>query len=243
MLEQVSKLQALWRDRDKLSESEWEELYREVFRVLTRCTPRILSSLPESRTHYIQDFFLLKVFEPARRQGSELASEHALCAYFKNFLLDVHRGLKTDGQFAVLDDLQHNPACTDSSLAHIDHEFDDHGLTIASVMEMAHRFLERLDEVSRAYLALHACSDTPIPLYKLAKELRISSYHYRAADLGITRRKGEFNQAYRNTRIGSWLVDDLGLELNPADPAILSALKILCLQSLHYYQHVRSDHA
>ena len=120
-----------------------------------------------------------------------------------------------------------------------DGEFFDYGYTHQEVRQRAQIFLDQLDEIGRIYLALHACADAPEPLYKLAERLRIPSYHYRAHQLGITRKKGEFGDDYEATQIGQWLGQELGLELT-ANPAVLTALKILCLESLQQYQEKRS---
>ncbi len=85
------RLTQLWAARDELTEAEWEELYKLVFGILSRATPSILRSLPESKEHYIQDFFLLKVFEPAKHQSSAPRGANELCSYFNNYLIDVYR--------------------------------------------------------------------------------------------------------------------------------------------------------
>jgi len=51
------RLVQLWESRDKLSEAEWEELYKLIFAIIKRSNPSILRSLPDSKEHYIQDFF------------------------------------------------------------------------------------------------------------------------------------------------------------------------------------------
>jgi hypothetical protein len=231
------RLTPLWDNRDQLSEAQWEELYKLILSILNRSNPSILRSLPEDKGHYIQDFFLLKVFEPAKRKCSSPRGGNELCSYFNNYLIDVYRsaGLRNTDLLESYDEVERNceDACNYAVAA--DGEFFEYGLSHQDVHQRAKIFLERLDDIGRIYLALNACSDVPEPLYKLAERLRIPSYHYRAHQLGITRKKGEFGDDYEATQIGCWLTTELGLELS-ANPAVLTALKILCHESLQQYQ-------
>ncbi len=234
------RLSQLWAARDELTETEWEELYKLVFGILSRANPSILRSLPESREHYIQDFFLLKVFEPAKHQSSAPHGANELCSYFNNYLIDVYRSASLRTTDFVEDYSDVERTCEDARNQGdvSDGEFFDYGLNHRDVHQSARSFLGELDEIGRVYLALHACADAPEPLYKLAERMRIPSYHYRAHQLGITRKKGEFQDGYESTQIGGWLAKGLGLELS-ASEAVLAALKILCLESLQQYQEQR----
>jgi len=236
------RLKSLWGAREGLSEAEWDELYRLVFSILNRSHPSILRSLPESKEHYIQDFFLMKVFEPARHGSSSPHGANELCSFFNNFLIDVYRsaGLRTIDLVEDFDEVERNCEHLHENFMPADGEFFDHGITHQAVQRHAQSFLDELDDVGRVYLALHVCADSPEPLNKLAKRLRIPSYHYRALQLGITRKKGEYEKGYESTQIGGWLTKVLGLELS-ANSAILTALKILCLESLQRYQEPRSQ--
>jgi hypothetical protein len=236
-----NRLTPLWENRESLTEAEWEELYRLIFGILSRSNPSILRSLPEPKEHYIQDFFLLKVFEPAKHNSASPHGANELCSYFNNYLIDVYRsaGLRTTELVENYDEVERTCEDARDYAAPADGEFFDYGISHQDVHQRAQTFLVKLDEIGRIYLALHACADAPEPLYKLAQRLRIPSYHYRAHQLGITRKKGEFGEGYEDTQIGSWLTKQLGLDLS-ANPAVLTALKILCLESLHQYQEKRS---
>lgn len=230
------RLVQLWESRDELSELEWEELFKLIVRILNRSNPSILRSLPENKEHYIQDFFLLKVFEPTKHNSPSPHNASALCSYFNNYLIDVYRGIRLRSTDHVESYEEAERTCEALSTYSIpaDSEFFDYGFSHDEVHQKAKLFLGELDEVSRIYLALHACADAPEPLYKLAERLRIPSYHYRAHQLGITRKKGQFEEDYKSTQIGNWLTNVLGLELK-ASQEILTALKILCLESLLQY--------
>lgn len=231
-----NRLVQLWECRDDITEVEWEELYKLIFGILKRSNPSILRSLPESKEHYIQDFFLLKVLEPTKRNSASPHGASALCSYFNRYLIDVYRGsgLRTTDYVEDFDEVERT--CDDARdyTMPADSEFFDYGFNHQDVHQRAKTFLDQLDEIGRIYLALHACADAPEPLYKLAERLRIPSYHYRAHQLGITRKKGEFGDDYESTQIGQWLDKELGLELT-ANSAVLAALKILCLESLQQY--------
>lgn len=232
-----NRLAPLWANRDQLSEAEWEELYKLILSILKRSNPSILRSLPEAKEHYIQDFFLLKVFEPAKHNSSSPRGANELCSYFNNYLIDVYRGagLRTTDWVENYDEVERSCEDAHDYAVPADSEFFEYGFSHLEVHQRARGFLEQLDEIGRLYLALNACADAPEPLYKLAERLRIPSYHYRAHQLGITRKKGEFCDGYETTQIGRWLTRELGLELS-ASQEVLTALKILCLESLQQYQ-------
>jgi len=237
----TDRLLLLWKSRDDLTEAEWGELYKLVFGILKRSNPQILRSLPESKEYYIQDFFLLKVFEPAKYNSASPYGANELCSYFNNYLTDVYRSasLRTTDLIDDWSEVERSCGESTNALSPADTEFVDYKLTHQAVQVRAQEFLEQLDDVGRIYLALHACADAPEPLYKLAEQYRIPSYHYRAIQLGITRKKGEFEAGYESTQIGSWLSKQLGLELTP-NPAVILALKILCHESLHQHHQKRS---
>jgi hypothetical protein len=221
-----NRLAQLWQSRDDLTEAEWEELYKLIVNILKRSNPSILRSLPEEKEHYIQDFFLLKVFEPAKHHSACPHGANELCSYFNNYLIDVYRGasLRTTDLVEDYDEVERTCEEARDYAPPVDSEFFEYGISHQDVHSRAKHFLGRLDDIGRVYLALNACADAPEPLYKLAKELRIPSYHYRAHQLG------------------SWLAKELGLELTN-NPAVHAALKILCLESLLQYQQPRSQDA
>ncbi|MEN8217066.1 MAG: hypothetical protein ABFS56_12005 [Pseudomonadota bacterium] len=107
------------------------------------------------------------------------------------------------------------------------------GLTRESVGQSAYQFLSENDKWVRLYLALHTCVDqkTHLPLKKLAENHRIPSYHHRARKLGISRRKGQFEEGYEETILGAWLLS-LGLVAKTENlGAINVAFKILCWEA------------
>lgn len=90
------------------------------------------------------------------------------------------------------------------------------------------------------YLGCHFCPDgetqEAIPLYKLAKEHKIPSYHMRAVKLGITGPKkigaDAALESFRLSYLGQWLAS-LGIPVDPEHQLEMSlALKILCLEAL-----------
>jgi len=235
-MEADNRLTQLWSNRENLNEAEWTELYKVIVAILKRSNPSILRSLPEAKEHYIQDFFLVKVLEPAKHNSASPHGANQLCSYFNNYLIDVYRGaaLRTTDWVENYDEVERCEEVCSHAAPH-DGDFFEYGYSHQDVHQRAQGFLAQLDEIGRIYLALHACADVPEPLYKLAERLRIPSYHYRAHQLGITRKKGEFGAGYEATQIGGWLTRELGLELS-ANTSVLTALKILCFESLLAYQ-------
>jgi len=239
-----SDLITLWQQRDQLDTRGWETLYKLVCGSLKRCNPSILSVLPENKEYYIQDFFLLKVFEPARHESNAPSGPGELCSYFKNFLIDVYRAADQQHRelFLEFDELVEKLPAVDCAAEDEWASLREHGLSPESVHESARLFLLELEEVEQLYLALHVCADAPQPLYQLAEQYRIPSYHYRARQLGITRKKGEFQAGYEQTRIGHWITTELGLGLeNIATIGVV--FKILCLVSFNHHQSNRSHDA
>jgi len=135
---------------------------------------------------------LFKVFEPTKHNSNAPIGPNELCTYFNNFLIDVYRSAHNRNIEFIenYDEVEH--ACVDvlhGITALEDKEFYDYGKSYQEVFDSALTFLDKLDEVARIYLALHACADTPEPLSNLAKRYCIPSYHYRARQLGISRKK------------------------------------------------------
>lgn len=235
-----SRLVQLWSSRDHLSEVEWTELYNLVFAILKRSNLSILRSLPESKEYYIQEYFVIRVFESAKHKNAPVRGRNALHTYFRRYLIDVYRGTnrrKTDS-FENSEKTRHIHDNTPDEADEADESdsvFSNYDISPEDVHLSAKHFLDNLDEIGRCYLALHTCVDKSEPLSKMAKRLNIASYHCRAQKLGITRKKGEFIKGYEATQIGDWLTNKLGLKLADKS-ALLAALKILCIESLYHYQ-------
>ncbi len=109
-------------------------------------------------------------------------------------------------------------------------------LNLKFVKSSARHFLSKNQEWVNLYLSLHTCVDnqTLLPLSKLAELHQIPSYHYRARELGITRKKGQFEEGYEKTILGKWL---LSLRINTKIEnrgAIEVAFKILCFEALSF---------
>jgi hypothetical protein len=60
----------------------------------------------------------------------------------------------------------------------------------------------------------------------------VPSYHYRAVKLGVTMKKTAGAAEFSNTKIGRWLTDALGIEIDVDNRAvILLALNLLAAES------------
>lgn len=237
-LSQEEELIQLWQGRPSLGQAAWNRLYGLVISLLKTCMPRELNELGGSREQYAQDFFVLKVFEAATWHSAAPYHRGALCSYFTNYLRDQlkssiyrHETAIDDPEF--IESIPANDEAWDDSAALL----NESGLSEAVVRESACGFLASQEDWARLYLALHACPDEAEALSGIADRMRIASYHYKALQLGITRKKGELYAGYEQTRIGSWLVQELGLQVRPENaPEILLVLKILCDEALKSYQ-------
>jgi hypothetical protein len=76
------------------------------------------------------------------------------------------------------------------------------------------------------------CSEGKGGLSAVAAQHRVPSYHYRAVKLGVTMKKTAGAEDFSNTKIGRWLTDVLGIEIEVDNrPAILLALNLLAAES------------
>ena len=243
-------LRDLWSNRAQLSQQQWAELYDQVVFGLRRmCRAPELESISDTREEHIQQFFMDRVFDA---DFSKLSVPHhfgALCDWFRNFLKDILKSSEHKQKIS-LDDCEEDK---DSAIGQIkedpgQRDYTDGlllevGLNEAKVRESAAEFLASLEKSDQLYLACHSCAEheDAEPLSSMAKRMQIASYHHRALKLGITLKKGESEQGYEKTYIGTWLTQKLKLRCT-ADfiQENLVALKILCDESLKRYSHLCS---
>lgn len=248
--EEEAALISLWSSRADLGKPQWEQLWTLVTRVLSQCNPLVLRQLPDSKDDYITEFFLHKVVQE-KFGSSRLDSAAALATFFQRYLIDVQR-FHARRPTVYLDDEQALDAFRDGE---DEVSCEDIQFERGTPLEDAHRgelldaavaFFEELPQDDQLYLSLHACDEEGEPLYKLASRYAIASYHYKAGQLGITRKKGELPEGYERTRIGAWLTGKLGLRVSPefADE-ILEAFRALCEAALALRERLlaRVEHA
>lgn len=204
-----------------------------VFKVLKQCHPSILSSLPDDKQDYITQFFLVKVYD-ARFSGGQLASANSLCTFFKNYLVDVQRhhavrAMSTIDNEAMLDHLADGEGSSSEDNRACEAMTPHAGAEMNELLEAATLFYESLETEDQIYLSMHSCDPDGEPLSKIAARYQISSYHYRAGQLGVTRKKGDLPPDYERTKIGHWMKDKLGLSMQgDAIQDILDAFMALC---------------
>lgn len=82
------------------------------------------------------------------------------------------------------------------------------GTELSTIVLAAQRFFDGAPDWVLPYLALNTCADAEdvIPLYRLKDLYAVASHHYKARQLGITRRKGECETDYDQTLLGQWLL-------------------------------------
>jgi len=252
---QWQELQDLWRRRDRLNESEWEQLYKLVGYALSHNSGSfgsLIKNLPEDFDFYFEDFFVQKVFLEARKEGFDAPSlEHSgvLPLYFKRFLLDQADKIKRRPQPLEFPEEEHEEreSILDLLLATSQHPdwpdpdwrpspeqewlLWDIGLDLPTVTASAKDFFNRLAPEDR--LLFEECYVEKKPLSDL--QGRVKNVYDKAAELGIKLRKGEKKYVdYCKTRIGKWLAS-LGLYLDrrdrdpkrPHDPDKLKVLFIV----------------
>jgi len=239
-----SVLADLWQRRARLSHDEMASIYTTVRHALTAYHPQELKALGEDKEELISQFIYLKVFrleanhtQPATFPlHSAPSNSHAVCAYFRRYLIDCLRSASR----------QRNVSLDDNDvLAEIDRQAALHpdpvgsvlmqyGLTETVVRESACEFIASLDKPDLLLLAgsLGWLSNQKGGLSEIASRYRIASYHYRARKLGVTLRKGAIPADFACTGIGQWIEQSLGIDIAPANRmAILVVLGILSAQS------------
>lgn len=227
------ELSDFWGARPTLSESDWSRFYGVVARALSGCNPGLLYQLGLEKQSQVDDFFAAKIFSRSTWNAAAPYGIGGLCRYFSRFLTDQLRSADWRHQLNHVDlEEADNEAPTESTLGDFDEVLRQAGRTEAKLRESARVFLSTLED-SGVYLATNACDEHAEALSKTASRLGIASYHYKALQLGITRKKGEFYGGYNKTLIGSWLTRDLDIEIQPDNMReIFVALKILCDEAL-----------
>ena len=230
-VQEEAELMLLWGKRSCLDKASWDRLWHLTTKALLKCNPSILNQLPDTRQDYVTDFFLNKVMQD-KFSNSELTSVSALATFFQRYLIDVHRALQRRPTISIDDEalLDHMADSADAEQAcGCAGNQPDSDVEAIKLLESATVFFKSLTEEDQLYLALHTCNDEGEALYKLAERLKIASHHYKAGQLGITRKKGELHEGYEKTRIGSWLSGTLGILLVPESAKdILDAFIALC---------------
>jgi hypothetical protein len=237
-----AELIALWAGRGSLSGEQWHRLWALICRVLNRCHPSVLQSLPDTKEDYISEFFLQKVLHTKDRQ-QHLASAAALATFFQRYLIDVYRHRSVQSEIHVDDEATLDALSTSgdddcaSETATLGHS-PDVAASRTELLASALTFFQTLAYADQLYLALHACDGDGEPLSALAKRYQIASYHYKAGQLGITRRKDDLPATYDQTKIGRWLTKDLGLKMSAefADD-VTDAFESLCHAAALWRRH------
>jgi hypothetical protein len=240
-----SRLQTLLRGRSKskgLSEEKWKELYHLIYVIIKEK----LSHFPASFDDDFNEFFGEKIF----LHNSAMNSEDYIKKSFWNYLRDEKRRLyrqqhpvmekgsrkaqretqritlvsfEAEREMLLEENSEHSIFNNENTL-----EIQDN----PRIRHSAQQFLQEHEEWVCLYLAYNTCPEKGKPLIKLSKLHQIPNYHHKARQLGITRKKGEFEKGYEKTLLGAWFVS-LGLFPNKENLAeIKIALKILCDEAL-----------
>lgn len=233
----------LWRRRTQLSDDEMVSMYDLVKRALRGYHPLELHALGEDKEELVHQFIYTKVLRlaPGHMEShacpeSAPSNSYAICAYFRRYLIDCLRSASH----------QRNVSMENEGMAQeIDlraHALDDpiesvllqYGLDEQRVRAAARAFIASLDEPERIVLAgtLGWCSECKGGLSAVAARHRVPSYHYRAVKLGVTMKKTADAADFSNTKIGRWLIEELGIEVDIDNrAAILVVLNLLAVES------------
>ncbi|MBN3752025.1 hypothetical protein G3N95_03670 [Paraburkholderia sp. Tr-20389] len=219
-------------------------IYLVVRRALQGYHPFELQALGEDKEELISQFIYFKVFriEAAHPQPetfplhSAPSNGHALCAYFRRYLIDClrnaahQRNVSFDDENVLAEVEQQGAVQSDP----VDSVLTLYGLDEQTVRESAARFIAGLDECDWLLLAgsLGWLSNEKGGLSQIASRYRIASYHYRARKLGVTLKKGSLPADFAATSIGEWIKHTLCIDIEAENRvAILIVLGILAEQS------------
>jgi hypothetical protein len=233
----------LWRRRTQLSGDEMVSMVDLVKRALRTYHPLELQALGEDKEELVAQFIFARVLRLAPGHSdtnacpeSAPSNGYALCAYFRRYLIDCLRSaghqrnvsMENEGMQQEID--LHAHALEDP----VESVLLQYGLDEARVRLAARTFIDGLDEPERIVLAgsLGWCSECKGGLSAVAAQHRVPSYHYRAVKLGVTMKKTGDAGDFSNTKIGRWLIDVLGIEIEVENrAAILIALNLLAAES------------
>lgn len=222
-----------WQRLDRLTEAEWRSFYVNVRRALLRCPASELTSLPDDKESYIDEFFTEKIFFKAQQGGNGIQSISggALCFFFRRYLKDRIDYYKKFAPDDVYEHSDNASAMPNDEVHTFIREYGENRFA-----EQVAKFLEQLPPWGLMMLGGHFCADTENakPMSELCKN--VPSYHYKAQKLGITvsKRTDSF-LGYEHTQIGGW-IESLGVKIVPENhPLMLFLLGVLCLEALALY--------
>lgn len=242
-VQETSTLSDLWRRRTHLSRDEMAMMYSLVIRALRPYHPLELQSLREDKEELVAQFIYAKVFrlEPGHTSSkastdSAPSNSYAVCAYFRRYLIDCLRSashqhdvsMEAEGIGQEVD--EHAHALDDP----IESVLMPYGLDELSVRRLAREFIRGLDDHEQVVLAgsLGWCSGWKGGLSGIAARHHVPSYHYRAVKLGVTLKKSARPADFAATKIGQWLSDVVGIEIEAENwNAILLVLNLLGAES------------
>lgn len=234
----------LWQRRTNLTHDEMAAMYSIVRGALKSYYPLELHALGDDKEELVSQFIYFKVFRLEATQDtartfpvhSAPSNDHAVCAYFRRYLIDCLRSAGNQRNVSFDDD-DVTVEVERQATFHYDSVHSvliQYGLDESIVRESATQFIESLDESDRVLLAgsLGWLSNERGGLVGIAGRYGIASYHYRARKLGVTVKKGACPDDFAATSIGQWIESTLGIDITIGNrTAILLVLGILSEQS------------
>jgi hypothetical protein len=230
------ELKELWGERATLDERQWIRLCELVCHVLRKCNPNELRGLSDHKEDYVQGFIVQKVLH-TKFNGGQLESAAALCTFFTRYLRNMLKSscnrLEYVDDESTLERMTENSETAQKVDSGCGCESMGNQIDFRRFLKAAELFWSELETQDQIYLSLHACDPEGEPLNALAARYRITSYHYRAGRLGITRKKNELPSTFSDTRIGQWMTKKLHISMTAEDMGEVSkAFQALCATAL-----------
>jgi hypothetical protein len=240
----ADRLSKLWSTRNTLNQTEWGELYQIIWNILISYHPPELKGLSLEQEDYIQQFFEEKVLRDTLTITEGLIHAGFIRYIYKRFLDSQFRSAKekknkiTDSsdQENYIEKISEDERDKEGSTYNEEVLLNEYKINPAQLYISAKIFYKELEPWAKLYLSIHFCPDAQksLPLNALAKRYQITSYHYKAGLLGITRKKNEDTQNYHKTMIGGWLSSTLNIGPSSENKNIIKyILQILCVTALN----------
>jgi hypothetical protein len=235
----LSTLPDLWRRRTRLSAKEMLSIYLLVQQALRAYYPPELRVLVEDKDELVARFIYSKVLRLDSSAvdinacaDSAPSNGYAICAYFRRYLIDCLRSASHQRHVSIeIDGIEQEVDLRAHALEDpVESVLIQYALNEKSVRQKASTFIASLDEADQLILAgsFGWCSGQKGGLAGIATTHQIPSYHYRAVKLGVTVKKSGTLDHFAQSKIGQWLIDQLGISICIDNrPAILVALNLL----------------
>jgi hypothetical protein len=217
------RLSQLWKSRENLTPTEWEELFRLIAGVLSRA--RMLQGYLPSRQELIHDFFVDKLL--FGRSDAAPYNEATLLFYFKRYQYDrLGSEPLEDSSNATVD------SCAATAQFVAD---GDPPLFLREREPKVHDFFDQLSEEEKLLVALVQCEDHSV--LEVEQQHAIRSGAYRAKQLGIVLSRNAIPATWHETKLGRMVTVGMDIAVEEDSRAdLLQVFRLLCAKASNWWK-------